>query len=65
METARNLQILSMDSNPNRCPEDLEECFAALGIALDDTGRYDRLPFTGNDITAGSETELQASAVGC
>ena len=44
-------------------PADLETCFAALGI--DFGGKLlDQLPFTGNDISAGSETELQAVVVG-
>ena len=44
-------------------PADLKTCFAALGL---DFSRelLSQLPFTGDDISAGSETELQAVVVG-
>lgn len=39
------------------------QSFAALGIDLD-KGLNDQLPFSADDITAGSETELQAIVIG-
>ena len=44
-------------------PADLESCFSALGINPD-SDLLSQLPFTGNDISAGSETELQAVVIG-
>ena len=56
-----NLKLLSPADKKR--PADLETCFAALGIhSAGDL--VNQLPFTGNDITAGSETELQAVVVG-
>ncbi len=44
-------------------PADMESCFAALGISSQ-TDLISQLPFTGNDTSAGSETELQAIVIG-
>lgn len=44
-------------------PDDLESCFTALGLT-DRGTQLNHLPFTGNDISAGSETELQAVVIG-
>jgi len=42
----------------------VDECFAALGRQTGDGGRLAQLPFGAEDITAGSETELQATVIG-
>lgn len=44
-------------------PTDLESCFAALGFSPQ-SDLLSQLPFTENDISAGSETELQAVVIG-
>ncbi|WP_321372401.1 hypothetical protein [uncultured Desulfuromusa sp.] len=55
------LKLLS--PTDKRRPADLETCFAALG--MNSAGDLlSQLPFTGDDITAGSETELQAVVIG-
>ncbi|SEA26794.1 hypothetical protein SAMN05660420_01661 [Desulfuromusa kysingii] len=56
-----NLKLLS--ATDTRRPADLESCFAALGIDPEKK-LLSQLPFTGDDATAGSETELQAVVVG-
>ena len=55
------LKLLLSESNQR--PADLEACFAALGINLEGD-LLGQLPFTGDDVSAGSETELQAVVVG-
>ena len=42
----------------------VDECFAALGILPGADGSLPLLPFGVEDITAGSETELQATVIG-
>lgn len=44
-------------------PADLESCFSVLELA-GKTDRLDQLPFSDNDISAGTETELQAVVIG-
>lgn len=46
-----------------RRPTDLESCFAILGVHQQ-TSLISQLPFSANDISAGSETELQAVVIG-
>ena len=58
------MQIVSTEREAARQPIDTEECFQALGIEAGQKDLYDRLPFVGDDMTAGSETELQAVVVG-
>ena len=58
---SRALKALSSASR--QLPADLESCFAALGLIAGEHSTKD-LPFTSGDITAGSETELQAVVVG-
>ncbi|MDF1580172.1 MAG: hypothetical protein P1P74_05250 [Desulfuromonadales bacterium] len=64
MEIAINLQVVSQDKTGNDRAINLEDCFRSLGITPDLKHLYDLLPFTGSDITAGSETELQAVVIG-
>jgi len=64
LETSRNLQIVSSAAVAHQRAFDLEECFAALGIKLGGRDSVAELPFSGDDITAGSETELQATVIG-
>jgi len=52
-----------LPSTGKQRPTDLESCFAALGINFE-TELLSQLPFTNNDVSAGSETELQAVVVG-
>ena len=56
-----NLKLLP--AADKRRPADLESCFTILGINTAGD-LLSQLPFTGDDITAGSETELQAVVVG-
>ena len=44
-------------------PADLESCFAALELGTDRSSTT-HLPFCGADVTAGSESELQAVVIG-
>ena len=58
-----SLKVLS--SSIRREPANLDSCFDALGFRQDNNNNSSfPLPFTGNDISAGSETELQAVVCG-
>lgn len=58
MKKTGSLQVIAAKQNGMERPLKPEQSLAALGIGPD------RLPFTGDDITAGSETELQAVVIG-
>ncbi len=58
---SRNIKSLS--TVDLKVPADLESCFAALGLNTERTD-IGSLPFGENDITAGSESELQAVVIG-
>ncbi len=62
MESSRNLQIIL--TAQDQAPAELADCFAALGIETGSQLDVSRLPFSAKDITAGSETELQAVVIG-
>jgi hypothetical protein len=64
LNTARIAPSIATKKHPEHGPERQEACFFALGIDPDRPDFYDRLPFGENDITAGSETELQAIVIG-
>ncbi len=55
--------ITSLSAAELKVPADLESCFSVLGFSADHADMTS-LPFGSNDITAGSETELQAVVIG-
>jgi hypothetical protein len=64
LETSGSLYDLRTSPTARPLAVDIEGCFAALGIGLGERLRVDQLPYVGEDITAGSETELQATVIG-
>ncbi|NOY12466.1 MAG: hypothetical protein GXP51_01875, partial [Deltaproteobacteria bacterium] len=64
METLSNLQVVALEKGHIKRPTGPDECFAALGITLEKGAPLEGLPFVGDDITAGSESELQAVVIG-
>jgi len=53
------------DSNSNPSSDIINEAFEALGVNFSSNDRLiESLPFSLNDVTAGSESELQAAVIG-
>jgi len=64
LKTSGSLHELLTAPSARPLSVDLEGCFFALGIGLGKSLRVDQLPYSAEDITAGSETELQATVIG-